>query len=68
MTIEQYWNDVTIYYVVFQTHTNLEISKTLVFPTEWSQEKVKTSISNCFNNVKKVIVIEEVAEGLALKL
>ncbi|KRN56660.1 hypothetical protein CKN73_04995 [Carnobacterium divergens] len=68
MTIEQYWNDVTIYYVVFQTHTNLEISKTLVFPTEWSQEKVKTSISNCFNNVKKIIVIEEDAEGLALKL
>lgn len=68
MTIEQYWNDVTIYYVVFQTHTNLEISKTLVFPTEWSQEKVKTSISNCFNSVKKVIVIEEDAEGLALKL
>lgn len=62
MTIEQYWNDVTIYYVVFQTHTNLEISKTLVFPTEWSQEKVKTSISNCFNNVKKIIVIEEDAD------
>lgn len=68
MTIEQYWNDVTIYYVVFQTNSDFEVSKTLVFPTEWSQEKVRVNISKCFNNVKNILILEKEIDGLAFKV
>lgn len=72
MTIDEFWNDVDIFYVVFEpmeiiNDNNRFIKKLIVLPSETNLESVKSIVKNNFNNVKKVEHIELWDNALLLK-
>ncbi|ANZ99073.1 MULTISPECIES: hypothetical protein [Carnobacterium] len=65
--IEDYWNDVLIYSVVFTTIEERMISKILIFPMDYTMEDIHTSIMTNFENIKCVDSVDEYMFGMALK-
>lgn len=65
--IEDYWNDVMIYSVVFTTVEDRIVSKILIFPMDYTTENIHTSIMTNFENIKQVNSVDEYMFGMALK-
>lgn len=67
MKIEDYWKDGTEYYVQFETETHRFIEKTIILPVGITLEQAKNIVMTSFNNIKRVVVLEERVEILAYK-
>ena len=69
--IDDYWEDITIYYVEFTSHSNSDIKrkhrKTLAFNISISKENICHLVAIYFNNIDEVIYVDEVSDGLLLK-
>lgn len=68
MKIEDFWSDMYSVYVVFLTNDNRTIRKTLYFYEEQvKRDEISEVIMRKFNNVNKIISIDEWDVGLVLK-
>lgn len=70
-TIDDYWEDVTIYYVEFVASTGSNSKrkhrKTLAFNSSISKEDVYHLVSVYFNHIDEVLYVDELTDGLRLK-
>ncbi|PLS34482.1 hypothetical protein CYV26_08505 [Carnobacterium maltaromaticum] len=70
-TVEDYWEDVTIYYVKFVAFTasnsRRKHRKTLAFNSSVSKEDVYHLVSVYFNHIDEVLYVDELTDGLLLK-
>lgn len=72
MEIEDFWEDVNIYYIEFETKwtsrgTIRKIEKCIILPTSYSVEQVKKIVSTHFTKVKKINHVDYWGEGMLLK-
>lgn len=68
MGVEDYWNDVEIFYVTFSTmEVGRNINKVLIFPVSYSDDDIKKIIWTNFKNVKEVTSLEKWSDALILK-
>lgn len=68
MRVEDFWLDMYSVYAVFLTNDNREIKKTLYFyEGQVNREEISEVIMRTFENVSKVVSIDEWDEGLVLK-
>lgn len=65
--IEDYWYDVSIYLVRFETKKKLMVNKFLVFPASLTIKEIEKLTFSKFKDVKNVEHIDEWADGLLLK-
>ncbi|MCC4311417.1 hypothetical protein [Carnobacterium maltaromaticum] len=70
-TVEDYWEDVTIYYVEFVAFTGSNSRrkhrKTLAFNSSINKEDVYHLVSVYFNHIDEVLYVDELTDGLLLK-
>ncbi|MDZ5760706.1 hypothetical protein RAK27_18855 [Carnobacterium maltaromaticum] len=68
MRIEDCWEDKIVYYISFLTLDDRKIFVTIFLPIEVTkkQDIIKIIMAN-FNNVKKVLTIDDWGSGLLLK-
>ncbi|MGX7418217.1 hypothetical protein ACWOFR_05365 [Carnobacterium gallinarum] len=74
--IEDYWDDRIIYNVVYVAANAekpckeeiIEFQKSLIFPAEVPEEVVRKLILNYFDNIIRITILDEVSEGLGLKI
>lgn len=72
MKIEDFWKDISIYYIQFETKVSDEgtkrtIDKQIVLPIDYSKKQVEEVIYTYFKNVEHVTHIEYWDDGLILK-
>lgn len=71
MKIEEFWEDIIIYSIIFKSEMGNEIKRLIVLPMEIEDdettETIETIIIKKFNRVKEIIRIERIEEGLAIK-
>lgn len=71
-TVEDYWEDVTIYYVEFIALTGLNTKrkhrKTLAFSSAISKEDVYHLVPVYFNHIDEILHVDELTDGLLLKV
>lgn len=68
MRIEDYWEDISTYYIEFLTgNFSRKISKVISISGDPSVEEIESIIYKYFKKVDKVIRIEFWEEGLLLK-
>lgn len=69
--IEEFWDDITVYYVEFTAKSNKEpvrkFRKTLIFQTVTRKEDIDSIIKKYFSNIIEVTHIDELDDGLCLK-
>lgn len=69
MKIEDYWNDVEIYYIEFvvqQKSIQRTVTKIVIFDFEW-EESLEKLIRKNFKNVVQINFIDSIGNGLQLK-
>ncbi|WP_317945309.1 hypothetical protein [Carnobacterium maltaromaticum] len=74
MRIEDFWLDKIIYHVRFKVEYQSEkviesriLNRTLIIPAEYDESMIENVILTKFKNVKSVLHIDEISEGLLLK-
>lgn len=67
MRIEEHWYDGYEYYIEFETTCERVIGKTLIFPTQLTNQEIEKIVMNRFMTVKKVVEIIEIQEILMPK-
>lgn len=69
--VEDYWEDVTVYYVEFKSlNREQELSthrRTLIFRTSISPSAVKKVVKGSFSNIIEVTEVDELTEALFFK-
>lgn len=67
--IEEYWDDVTIYFVSYKIKEKEEQSNVFVFPTEVKIKKIKSVLFNLLNSegIIETIEVDEYGDGLRLR-
>lgn len=69
--IEEFWDDITVYYVEFTAKTNKEpvkkFRKTLIFKTDVKKKDLDSIIKKYFHGIIEVTHIDELDDGLCLK-
>lgn len=69
MKIEDYWNDVEVYYIEFvvqQRSIQRTVTKIVVFDYE-NEESLEELVKKNFKNVVKINFIDSIGDGLQLK-
>ncbi|WP_421000839.1 hypothetical protein ACOJIU_18390 (plasmid) [Carnobacterium maltaromaticum] len=69
--IEEFWDDITVYYVEFTAKTNKapvkKFRKMLIFKADIRKNDLDGIIKKYFNGIIEVTHIDEIDEGLCLK-
>lgn len=73
--IDEYWEDISIYYVGFYSRTDLntnrpkkKIIKILAFPSNITKKDVFNLVPLYFHNIEEVLYVDEIdSDGLLLK-
>lgn len=69
--VEQYWEDITVYYVEFTASDTDKVlrnfHKTLVFRSDVEACEVPQFVKSRFLNIVDVTAVDELSEGLMLK-
>lgn len=66
--IEDYWEDIEVYYVKFITNENNIITKMIALDIDCSLKEIEEIIFSKFNRIKKIVYIESIGDGLSLKV
>ncbi|WP_317946678.1 hypothetical protein [Carnobacterium maltaromaticum] len=69
MRIEQYWDDVEVYIVVYPNSLNKKKfeNKMIIVPVELPQESIKEKIMASFSEIKEITRLDYFDDGLYLK-
>lgn len=69
MKIEQYWDDVDLYVIVYRNHVNEDnlLSKMIIVPAALDEESIRVRVKGAFTEIKEIHQIEYFSEGLYLK-
>lgn len=69
MKIEQHWDDVDLYVVVYTNQLDKsELQSTMVIvPAELEEELIRERIKTAFSEIKEIKQLEYFSEGLYLK-
>lgn len=67
MRIEDHWYDGIEYYIEFETTCERVIRKTIIFPTQLTNQEIEEIVMKRFMAVKKVVGITEIKDILIPK-